>query len=271
MRDIAANGAMGTISDDPGETSPNGLGQDQVLDWLQRADLRLEGRIAWSSNATFLCRLLLPDAAGEDDQEIPLRAVYKPRQGERPLWDFPEGTLCLRERGAWLVDQALGWDLVPPTLLREGPYGFGAVQAFIPHDPQEHYLAAEGWDRRALRRLAAFDALINNADRKSGHVLADAAGRLWAIDHGICFHEEPKLRTVIWDWAGQRLPAAVLADLRAFAARLEAADDPFMIELRALLSPNELAALAARCEVLLRERRYPSPDPDSHHVPWPPI
>lgn len=270
MKDIAANGAMGTISGDLGEASP-ALAPEQVLAWLQMADLQLEGRIAWSSNATFLCRLVLPGGVGEDDHELPLRAVYKPRQGERPLWDFPEGTLCLRERAAWLVDQALGWDLVPPTLLREAPYGFGAVQAFIPHDPQLHFLVAQGWDRRDLRRLVAFDALINNADRKSGHVLADEAGRLWAIDHGICFHEEPKLRTVIWDWAGQRLPAAVLADLRAFAARLADDADPSVVELRSLLSPAELAALAARCEALLREGSYPLPDPDSHHVPWPPV
>lgn len=263
MRDIAANGAMGTISDDPGETSPNGLGQDQVLDWLQRADLRLEGRIAWSSNATFLCRLLLPDAAGEDDQEIPLRAVYKPRQGERPLWDFPEGTLCLRERGAWLVDQALGWDLVPPTLLREGPYGFGAVQAFIPHDPQEHYLAAEGWDRRALRRLAAFDALINNADRKSGHVLADAAGRLWAIDHGICFHEEEKLRTVLWDFGGQKIPSELLDRLLLSPSLLA--------DLQPYLSQEEISALCTRAESIRKKGTFPRQPRDRRAMPWPPL
>ncbi|HRA19769.1 MAG: SCO1664 family protein [Anaerolineae bacterium] len=268
---------MGTISADPGDptTGPSirgpAIGADDVLSWLQTADLDLEGRIAWSSNATFLCRLLSPGAAGDEDREPLLRAVYKPRQGERPLWDFTEGTLCLRERAAWLVDQALGWELVPPTVLREGPFGFGALQAFIPHDPQLHYLAAKGWDRRALRRLVAFDALINNADRKSGHILADEEGRLWAIDHGICFHEEPKLRTVIWDWAGERLPAAVRADLRVLSARLIEVTDDLVMELATLLSPAELAALAARCAALVKAGCYPEPDPDRHHVPWPPV
>ncbi len=268
---------MGTISSAAGEPPPGPAAEglaimaDDLLAWLQTAELDLEGRITWSSNATFLCRLLPGDAADGGDRDSPLRAVYKPRQGERPLWDFADGTLCLRERAAWLVDRALGWGLVPPTVLREGPFGFGAVQAFIPHDPQLHYLAATGWDRRALRRLVAFDALINNADRKSGHILADEAGRLWAIDHGVCFHEAPKLRTVIWDWAGERLPAAVRADLDALAARLSDNADPCTMELATLLAPAELAALAARCSGLVKAARYPEPDPDRHHVPWPPV
>ncbi len=246
-----------------------GYGSDQVLHWLETAGLVVEGRIAWSSNATFLCRL---DLAGDGPAEgAALHAVYKPRSGERPLWDFPEGSLCGRERAAWLVDQALGWELVPPTVLREGPFGFGAVQAFIPHDPAQHLLAAKGWDRRALRRLAAFDALVNNADRKSGHVLADAAGRLWAIDHGVCFHEEDKLRTVLWDWAGRLLPARVRAALRGLLRRLDAAVDPLPVALGGLLSPAELQALRRRARTLVEDGRYPLPVPGRYALPWPPV
>lgn len=245
--------------------------REAVLHWLQAADLVLEGRIAWSSNATFLCRLRPVSGEEASGGELSLRAVYKPQSGERPLWDFPEGSLCLRERAAYLVDEALGWELVPPTVLREGPYGYGAVQAFIPHDPEVHLLAAKGWDRRALRRLAAFDALVNNADRKGGHVLADEAGRLWAIDHGICFHAEDKLRTVLWDWAGRLLPAHIRADLRALQRRLVRPEDPLSSALEALLSPAERAALQRRARELVQGGRYPLPVPGRYALPWPPV
>ena len=262
---------MGTTSAGQQDSAAAGPGYTpgEVLRWLQTADLVLEGRIAWSSNATFLCRLRPADqplSAASD-----LRAIYKPQSGERPLWDFPEGSLCRRERAAYLVDEALGWGLVPPTLLREGPYGYGAVQAFIPHDPERHLLAVKGWDRRALRRLAAFDALINNADRKSGHVLDDGAGRLWAIDHGVCFHQEEKLRTVLWDWAGRLLPAHIRADLRAFLRRLGQPADPLPAELAQLLDPAEVTALRQRARQLVEGGRYPLPSPGRYALPWPPV
>ncbi len=177
------------------------LDDDEVLGTLARGDLALVGLLPRSSNSTFLARVT--DATDE------LLGVYKPRDGETPLWDFPDGTLYRREVAAYVVARALGWPRVPPTLVREGPHGVGSVQRFLPFDPQEHYftLLDDPERQRTFRRVAAFDVVINNADRKSGHCLLAEDGELFFIDHGVCFSEDPKLRTVIWDFVGEPIAA----------------------------------------------------------------
>lgn len=235
---------------------------DAALDLLERGELVVRGLLPGSSNYTFLAEV--------HDETLQALVIYKPRQGEAPLWDFPRGTLYQRERAAYVLSQALGWAIVPPTVLRDGPYGMGAVQLFVDADFSRHYfkLREDETLLPVFRRIAAFDLLVNNADRKAGHTLSDQAGRVWAIDHGVCFHVEDKLRTVIWDFAGEALPEALLADLAALRAQLEppAADAG---ELLTLLSAVELRALTARTDCLLDAGRFPHPDPERRCYPWP--
>lgn len=241
-----------------------------TLEILQTGNIEVEGLLPWSSNYTFLIRIC------KDDVELP--AVYKPRRGERPLWDFPTGTLCNRERAAFLVSDLLGWHLIPPTVLRDGPNGIGSMQRFIEnHDPERHYFTFEGDPQFCdpLQKLTLFDIVVNNADRKSGHVLLEedpagvAADRLWGIDHGICFHTEYKLRTVIWEFAGQPIPQPLLQDLRAFQDKL-AADTNGRRQLSKLLSEAEVLAMAQRLALLIRQGVFPEPGPGRHY-PWPPV
>lgn len=252
------SGAPGGVDEGSAALSP-----ERAMALLEGAAIEVEGQIPWSSNIALLCRLR--DAQGE------MLAVYKPRRGERPLWDFAQGTLHLRELAAWRIDQALGWGLVPPTSLRDGPYGPGMLQAFIPHDPEEHYLEMAAPDPEAVARIAAFDLVINNADRKSGHVLRDEAGQLWAIDHGICFHVEPKLRTVIWELAGEPLAPDLIRDLRDLLAALRDPRSALRADLAPLLSVDEIRALGQRTAELLAAGAYPDPDPDRRMIPWPPV
>ncbi len=271
---------------------------DETCALLADGDLVLVQSLPWSSNGTWL--------ASVSDGERGVYAVYKPRRAERPLWDFPTGTLCLREMSAFVISHALGWDLVPPTVLRDGPYGPGSVQRFIPHDPECHFLAMVDPDPVFTRRVAAFDVVINNADRKSGHVLRAADGRLWAIDHGIALHTQPKLRTVIWEHAGEPVPADILDDLAGLVVAL-GGSDPRMAAgdggeagdgsggdvagaeaggsgagrggagpgLRAalsdLLSPGEIGALRTRARRLVRQGVFPGADPRQRMIPWPPV
>lgn len=246
--------------------------RDRAISLVQRGTLSLIGQLGWGSNATLLG--VLEDAAGC------AHAIYKPRRGERPLWDFPSGTLCQRELAAYAVSEALGWDLVPPTTLRRGPYGRGMIQLYVAHDPDVHFLTLDRPDPAVVARLVAFDEVINNADRKSGHVLQAGDGRLWAIDHGVAFHVEPKLRTVIWSLAGEPLPRAVSTGLARLLAALTVAtdadavavaDDALPTTLERLLSPGERAALARRTRQLLAAGTFPAPAPDRRHVPWPPV
>lgn len=242
-----------------------------TLRLLQTGTLEVEGLLPWSSNYAFLVRVCdEPEEAG---------AVYKPRRGERPLWDFPQGTLCQREVAAFLVSQALGWPVVPPTVLRQGQHGVGSVQLFIEHDPERHYFTFEGDAalRPQLQQIALLDLIINNADRKGGHVLVDEteaeignAPRLWAIDHGICFHTEPKLRTVIWEFAGMPVAGDLLAALTILARRLTDESDSFRLTLETLLSSLEMQALQQRVNRLLRRPVFPQPGPGRHY-PWPPV
>lgn len=229
--------------------------EEEVLRILRDGDLRPLGQMPRASNSTVLCELA--------DGAVRTLAVYKPREGETPLWDFPEGTLCLRERAAYVASKATGWDLVPPTVLRDGPFGFGAVQLFIDAEPGEHFLTLAQSDPEVFRRVAAFDIAINNADRKSGHCLLQAeTGRIWVVDHGVTFHVDPKIRTVIWDYAGEELPDAVVDGLRALAGSA-----PSLSE---LLAPDEIDALGARIERFLAYGRFPHPS-SPYAYPWPPV
>lgn len=233
-----------------------------ALDLLRHGALEIRGLLAGSSNYTFLVEV-------RDEQQEGL-AVYKPIQGENPLWDFPHGSLSNRELAAYAVSEALGWHLVPPTVVRIGPYGKGAVQWFVDADFQQHYFTIrdDQTHRLALQRITAFDVAINNADRKSGHCLIDAHGRIWAIDHGVCFHVQPKLRTVIWEFAGEPIPDSLLAALHGLQVQLEATCDLYQT-LEGLLSQPEIKALQRRVERLLAVGRFPAPDPDRRCYPWP--
>jgi uncharacterized repeat protein (TIGR03843 family) len=226
-----------------------------VLSLLAHGAVTLKGRMPWSSNATFLVEVA-------EDAGATL-AVYKPGRGERPLWDFPP-CLFRREVGAYLLSEALGWGLVPPTVERaEGPLGAGSLQRFIEADFEQHYftLREDAAHREPLVRICLFDLLANNADRKGGHCLLDPGGRVWAIDNGLCFNAESKLRTVIWDFAGEPIPGALLDDVRRVLA--DAVPGP----LGALLAAEEQAALLRRARGLLRRRTFP--EPHGHAYPWP--
>jgi hypothetical protein len=194
-------------------------------------------------------------------------AVYKPARGERPLWDFPTGTLYRREVAAYLVSEQLGWRLVPPTLARDGPLGVGSVQLYVDADPEVTAFELLAGGHPALARIAAFDVVTNNADRKAGHCLAGQDGQVWAIDHGLCFHVQAKLRTVLWDLAGTELEAPVLADLEALADAA-AGDAPLAASLGELLDRAEVVALAKRARALARAGCLPAPRGDRAY-PWP--
>lgn len=233
---------------------------DQLLEMLNNGRLEMEGLVPWGSNYTFLVHIC--HEQGEID------AIYKPGKGERPLWDFEKGTLCLREQAAYLVSEALSWHLVPPTVLRKGPQGRGSLQHFVSHDPQEHYLTFQGQFIDQIQQIALFDVIINNADRKSGHVLLGDDNRLWAIDHGVCFHTDYKLRTVIWEFAGETIPANLAADLTIFQQCLETADSEMYQQLCNLLTPREIAVLSGRLQRLINRNIFPHPGPGRHY-PWP--
>jgi Phosphatidylinositol 3- and 4-kinase len=223
-------------------------------------ELELLGRMRYSSNATFLGRAVLDGAE--------MLVIYKPRRGERPLWDFTSGTLCQREVAAFEVSELLGWGVVPRTVLRDGPHGEGMVQEFVAHDPNEHYLTLRDDHPDRFRAFAAFDVVVNNADRKAGHVLRSTAdGSIVGIDHGLTFHDDPKLRTVIWDYIGDVLDDALVDDLRALASVLL---KPARTRLADLLSPYELEALWLRVEGLTEEGVLPEPRTD-YPYPWPMI
>lgn len=228
--------------------------QAKTLSLLAQGEMEIKGRMPWSSNGTFLVGLCRGEATAD--------AVYKPLRGERPLWDFPPG-LYRREVAAFRLSEALGWGIVPATVLRhEGPLGQGSLQLFVEADFSQHYFtlleSEEHHDQ--LRRMAVFDLLANNADRKSGHCLLGPSGHIWGIDHGVCFHSQPKLRTVIWDFAGDPLDQTLRADVSRVAADPPPLDD--------LLSPAEVTAFARRTSAVARLACLPDPGPERLY-PWP--
>lgn len=247
----------------------NTLAEPAVLDLLRQAELEPVGRISSASNVTLLCRL------GDDRPGGQLLAVYKPERGEAPLRDFPPGTLHRREIAAFVVDRALGWGMVPPTVLRDdGPYGRGSVQLFIDHDPDRHYftLVEEGVEAvlSQLRRMVVFDVVINNADRKGSHVLLPRDGLIRLVDHGICFHAEPKLRTVAWDFAGEPVPLEARQDIARLADRLDDGADPVIRRIGELLEGDEVEALRRRARATADLDRLPHPT-GPRPLPWPPL
>jgi uncharacterized repeat protein (TIGR03843 family) len=225
---------------------------------LERGKLEPLGVLPRASNHTFLARV----RHGDDE----LLAVYKPRAGEAPLWDFPDGTLCNREVAAYVLSRTLGWPRVPETVLRDGPHGVGSVQRFVAFDPNQHYFTMREERADDFRRVALFDIVANNADRKSGHCLLGDDGEIFVVDHGVCFADEPKLRTVIWDYVDEPLPPTMLDDLRALGDRLRGGDA--RTRLVELLTPSEVEALERRLADVVALGRFPQPGPGRPY-PWP--
>jgi len=239
------------------------LKNSTVIQHLQSGELHVTGQFMWGSNYTFLCDVTL-------DGEV-LQGVYKPVRGERPLWDFPSETLAGREVAAYLISEAGGWHLVPPTVFRkEGPAGPGSIQLYIEHDPEYHYFRFTPEDKARTRAVALFDVVLNNTDRKGGHLLKDNQGKIWLIDHGVCFHVEPKLRTVIWDFAEMPLTPAEQTQLTQLKQRL-APESDLSRKLLQYLTHREIQAIAGRINEILEKGRFPSPSPDRHPTPWPPV
>jgi len=224
---------------------------------LQHGDLELKGQFMLGSNYTFLVDVCYQDTT--------VQGVYKPSKGEQPLWDFPESTLALREVAAYVLSESLGFHIVPFTILREeGPYGTGSLQQFIDYDSEYHYFNFSEEDKQLLKPVVLFDLLVNNADRKGGHVFFEnETDKLFAIDHGICFHEDDKLRTVLWDFGGQKIPDDLLARL--------ALSSDLLTELEPYLSPHEISALCTRAESILKRGVFPRQPRDRRAMPWPPL
>lgn len=255
---------------------------------LARGELTVRGRIRDASNAALYCTV------AHEGREA--ACIYKPVAGERPLWDFPDGSLAQREVAAYEVSEATGWGLVPPTVLRDGPYGEGMCQLWIEAVPETELLAlvedeepGPGWkaialaevgegrtallvhaDDERLRRLAVLDAVLNNADRKGGHLLPANGERLFGIDHGVTFHAENKLRTLLWGWAGDPLTGEALAVLDALGEALKDGGT-LAIRLGALITPAELDATRARVDALLASGKHPEPSGEWPAIPWPPV
>jgi uncharacterized repeat protein (TIGR03843 family) len=245
-----------------GVTDEQGVGFEEAEQLLRDADFRDCRPLWYSSNYVYLAQLCVGETA--------LAAVYKPRRGENPLWDFPDGTLYRREVAAYRLARLLDWPIVPPTVVREeGPQGEGSLQLYIRHDPKSHFFVQREEPELVpqLKRLAVFDYLANNADRKGGHCLLDEDGHIWGIDHGLCFHDVYKMRTVIWDWAEERIPKQFLEDVDTLRSMLLAADDA-VLPLADLLAPAEVTALIQRATRLLQTRSFPAPGPHRSY-PWP--
>ena len=253
-------------------------GEQATLDLLASGKLEIEGRLVDASNATLYCTLSTSSRATRTaleartgkDAGAGVACVYKPIAGERPLWDFPTGTLAGREVAAYVVSRAAGWDMVPPTVMRDGPFGPGMCQLWIDHDADVDLIAlARRTDHVGLRDMAVFDAVVNNADRKIGHLLPIPDGHLYGCDHGVCFAEDYKLRTVLWQWRGKTLPRRSLEALRRLKTQLT--EGSLEAELSPLLSAAEISATKTRIETLLKHRVHPYPPADWPAVPWPPV
>lgn len=215
----------------------------------------------WGSNYTFFVRI----AAGEGQY---IRAIYKPRDGERPLYDYPSGTLYQREYATFILSEALGWPNIPHTLIREGPYGIGSMQLYVECDPEITYFNLVEDKAEDFQKFAIFDLVVNNGDRKAGHCLLGEDGRVWSIDHGLTFHTILKLRTVMLEFWGQPIPDHLAKDVESLLEKLETPSDSLTCKLGDLIAPQEIQALISRLEFLLQERKLPNLDP-YRDVPWP--
>ena len=246
---------------DDGLTPAVELPGDEALKLLREGTLTVEGRLVEASNATLYCSVCRGDLVAA--------CVYKPVAGERPLWDFPDGTLAERELAAYEVSAASGWGIVPPTVYRDGPYGPGMVQLWIDVDDAVDIVAlVRRSNSEQLRRIAVFDAVINNADRKGGHLLPIQSGHIYGVDHGVTFNVDPKLRTLLWQWAGDPLTDDAIDVLSSLRAELEG---PLGDRLHELLTTREVRRTVRRVDHLLRDRHHPWPDEDRPAIPWPPI
>jgi hypothetical protein len=233
---------------------------DDMLRLLSEGELSIEGRLVDASNATLYCIVELGDRSAA--------CVYKPIAGERPLWDFPDGTLAARELAAYLVSVETGWDIVPPTVMRDGPYGPGMAQLWIDVDETVDLGGLVRSTAEPLRRMAVFDAVINNADRKGGHLLPVPGGHVYGIDHGVCFSTDDKLRTLLWSWRGKRLTAEAIGVLTHVRCQLDASLGTALEE---LLTRSEIAQTRRRIDRLLATGRHPMPSGDWPPMPWPPF
>jgi uncharacterized repeat protein (TIGR03843 family) len=261
---------VGPDADDPAEgptgEPPLALDRATALELLTQGDVEIVGRLVEASNLNLYCSVTrhCPDP----EPDLVAAAVYKPIRGERPLDDFPDGTLAFREVAAYRVSEALDWNIVPPTVLRDGPLGLGMMQLWIDVDESIQVIDLIRHGDPELRRMAIFDAVINNADRKGGHMLPIAGGHVYGVDHGVCFSPEPKLRTILWGWRGRRLTPDEIGELEALCAALENA---LGSELRELLAADEVAATVRRVRRLISRGTFPQPDPDRPAIPWPPF
>jgi hypothetical protein len=234
-----------------------------LVDAMRSGELSVTGRLVDASNATLYGVIKAIDGAESDE----IRVIYKPVAGERPLWDFPDGNLANREYAAFLISEIAEWNLVPTTILREGPFGPGMVQQWIDIDESVDLALFYSQDKPLLRKLALFDAVINNTDRKIGHLLPTSDGKLLGCDHGVTFHHEDKLRTVLWQWAGMVLSDQEIIELQKLAEEILKEQ----VVLRELITETELQALLARIERLISTGRFPEPSDEWPAVPWPPF
>jgi uncharacterized repeat protein (TIGR03843 family) len=241
-------------------SEPAVLDVPDALRLLRDGTLDVEGRLYDASNATLFCTVTLDG--------VTTACVHKPVAGERPLWDFPDGTLAAREVAAYVVSEALGWDIVPPTVMRDGPFGVGMCQLWIDIDETVDVAALARGDHPQLRRMAVYDAVVNNADRKGGHLLPTVDGHVFGVDHGVCFSIDDKLRTILWRWRGKRLTDEAIDALSGLRAQLEG---DLGAQLRALLDLDEVGATVMRVDRLLATCRHPLPSDDWPPVPWPPF
>jgi hypothetical protein len=247
---------------EPQELTPAlDLPVDEAVMLLTAGSLEIEGRLLDASNATMYCSASLDGVVAA--------CVYKPVTGERPLWDFPDGTLAEREVAAYELSAVSQWNIVPPTVYRDGPLGPGMVQLWIDVDEQVDVMSMvrRGVSGR-LRQIAVYDAVINNADRKGGHLLPTRDGRIYGVDHGVSFAVEPKLRTLLWQWAGQPLPESELDTLAQLRDRL---DHALGERLHELLTTREVRRTVRRVDLLLRNGKHPEPSGDWPAIPWPPM
>jgi len=239
----------------------------ETLDILEQGEISIEGEFLWGSNYTFLTTV--------EFAEVSVKAVYKPSRGERPLWDFPPESLAFREAAAFLISEAIGWKFVPPTVYRaDGPLGTGSLQLYIDHDPEYHYFNFSLETRQRLRPVVLFDYLINNADRKGSHVLLGPDNQIWLIDHGLCFHSQDKLRTVIWDFVGEPIPDLLCSDINQMWKQLQREDEnnsQLILDLNKYISQEEIQAISERMTRLISENKFIAPDPNRRHFPWPQI